>query len=77
MADPYAGGIFLSVVIWAVAVGISMLIMFWVVRAAILSALAEDRRRVAHERRFLEKEARKAAKKAAKKAPSSDQLRDT
>ena len=32
---------------YAVAVGVGLLLTFWIIRAAILSALAEDRRRVA------------------------------
>ena len=56
---------------WLVAIGISLLILFWVVRGAILSALAEDRQRVAALERWM---ARQKAEKAATKAkePASD-----
>ena len=54
-----------TVLVWVLSAGLGLLLTFWVVRGAILSALAEDRRRVEDERIMREKAARKAAKRAA------------
>lgn len=71
MDSAIAGYIIGWIIGFSITLGIGALVTFWVVRGAILSALAEDRRRVADEQRFLameeERQARKAAKKAAKR----------
>lgn len=41
------------VLVWVIGTCISLALTWWIIRSAILSALAEDRRRVADERRFL------------------------
>ena len=38
---------------YIVGFGITMVILWWVIRGAVLSALTENRRRVADEKRFL------------------------
>jgi F0F1-type ATP synthase membrane subunit b/b' len=57
-----------AVLVWAIVVAIvSLVIMFWVIRGAILSALREDRRRTA--------EAEKSAKLAAERSANAQKFK--